>query len=51
MPVLKEHSLPLTINNISPIAAHFKLFIESKDSVFSVEPREAFLQVSARQHR
>ncbi|EFJ42226.1 hypothetical protein VOLCADRAFT_67248 [Volvox carteri f. nagariensis] len=44
VPVLKEHSLPLTINNISAIPADFKLFIESKDSVFSVEPRQAHLE-------
>ncbi len=44
VPVLKEHSLPLTINNISAIPADFKLFIEAKDSVFSVEPRQAHLE-------
>ncbi len=44
MPVLKEHSLPLVINNISAIRAEFKLFIEAKDSVFSVEPRQAALE-------
>lgn len=44
VPVLKEHSLPLVINNCSAIPADFKLFIESKDSVFSVEPRQAHLE-------
>ncbi|GIL73964.1 hypothetical protein Vretifemale_3957, partial [Volvox reticuliferus] len=44
VPVLREHSMPLTINNISAIPADFKLFIESKDSVFSVEPRQAHLE-------
>ncbi|KXZ49496.1 hypothetical protein GPECTOR_21g722 [Gonium pectorale] len=44
VPVLKEHSLPLVINNISVIPADFKLFIEAKDSVFSVEPRQAHLE-------
>jgi hypothetical protein len=38
--VLEEHSRTLTIHNPTPIEADFKLFIEGRDSSFSVEPRE-----------
>ncbi|KAG2489301.1 hypothetical protein HYH03_012133 [Edaphochlamys debaryana] len=44
VPVLKEHAQSLMINNCSAIPADFKLFIEAKDSVFSVEPRQAHLE-------
>ena len=38
--VLEEHSRPLLIHNPTPIPADFKLFIEGRDSSFSIEPRD-----------
>lgn len=36
--VLVSHTMPITITNVCPIAAEFKLFIESPESAFTVEP-------------
>lgn len=41
--VLVTHTLPLTVTNVCPIQADFKLFIESSESAFSVEPRSGSL--------
>ena len=38
--MLEEHSRTLLIHNPTPIEADFKLFIEGRDSSFSVEPGE-----------
>ncbi len=40
VPVLAEHYRTLLVHNPSPITADFKLFIEGRDSLFSVLPRE-----------
>lgn len=44
VPVLGEHVRLVQVHNPCLIPADFKLFIEGKDSVFSVEPREAHLE-------
>eukprot|EP00955_Chlamydomonas_euryale_P060740 357809-Chlamydomonas_euryale.AAC.3 len=38
VPVLSRSSLPLALHNPTPIPASFKLFVESADSSFAVEP-------------
>jgi hydrocephalus-inducing protein len=42
--VLDAHTLPLHIHNPTLIPADFKLFIETEDSLFSVQPREMHLE-------
>ena len=45
--VLQTHQQALTLYNPTLIPASFKLFVEGSDSVFGVDPREAWLQPGA----